>query len=338
MLISTAALPVPPQRGYGGIEWIVYMLAKELHKQGHDVSVAATADSVLPEGVNLIASTTVDERGFENIALVNYGPQLEDFDIIHDNSHVKLVYKVFRDYPDKYKFVSTSHDPGCVQYPIEKPNHITVSKSHQKNHFEQTGITSKVVYNTIDPEMYKFNKGARNNRYLFLSRPTSDKGPIDCIRMCQELDVPLDMVCGRVAEITQEAVISSMMCKIGSKWKWMGEVPHEKKVSLFENAKAFLFPSSWDLEPFGLVVIEALYSGCPVVTYDRGPMSELVEHGVTGFLAKNRDEFKKYMLQVDQIDPQKCHDSAIAKGFCSPERMANDYLKLYEKAIAGERW
>jgi glycosyltransferase involved in cell wall biosynthesis len=338
MLVSTAALPVPPIKGYGGIEWIVYMLAKELAKKGHNVAVACPSDSVLPEGVSHISTTTDTERGYENVALLRYVSLMKDFDIIHDNSHVKLVYNIFRDNPDLFKFVSTSHDPGCCSYPIEKPNHITVSNAHRLNHIKQCNLESKVVYNTIDPEMYKFNKGERSDRYLFLSRPTSDKGPIDAIRMCQELNVPLDMVCGRVAEITQEAIACSMMCKMGSPWKWHGEIPHEKKVEMYQNAKAFLFPSSWELEPFGLVVIEALYSGCPVVTYDRGPMKELVEHGVTGFLAKNRDEFKKYILRVDEIDPQKCHDSVIKKGFCSPERMAADYEKLYELALEGERW
>jgi len=340
LLISTAALPVPPLR-YGGIEWVVFLLCRELNKLGHEVAVACPIGSKLPEGVTHIPTVNYTdplEQGHEMLSLFRYSGYLDNYEIIHDHTHSKLVYNIFRQNPNRFKyFCSTSHDPGCVEYPIDKPNHITVSKSHRRNHLKTAGIESKVVYNAIDPDIFEYSE-ERGNRYLFISRPTPDKGPIQAVKFCRELDVPLDMICGKVSGITREAVIASMLCTFGSKWKWLGEVSHKEKVEYYKHAKALIFPTQWNKEPFGLVVVEALYSGCPVVTYDRGPMRELIEHGKTGFLAKTDREFKEYMLRVDEINPKDCHESVIKKGFASPERMTKDYIKLYRQILKGERW
>jgi len=291
----------------------------------------------LPEKAEYIKTCNLtDELGLENYALTKYAYKLQEYDIIHDHSHAKYVYSVFRDYPDKFYYCSTSHDPGVANVPVDKPNWICVSHAHAKSHKEQSGIDARVVYNAIDPKMFKY-KEEKSDRYLFISRPTPDKDPIDAVKMCKELDVPLDMVCGRVTGITKEAVTCARMCLLGSKWKWWGEISHSKKVELLSNAKALIFPIAWDKEPFGLVVVEALISGTPVVTYDRGPMKELIIHGKTGYLANTRKEFMEYMLQVDSINPKDCRRSVYDKKFI-PRRMCSDYIKIYRDVLRGIKW
>ncbi len=112
---------------------------------------------------------------------------------------------------------------------------------------------------------------------------------------------------------------------------YAGNVSGQQKIKFIGEAKALLFPIDWE-EPFGMAVIEALACGTPVVAMNRGAMPEIIEHGVTGFLANNEEEFAKYMNQVDSIDPHECRRSVEQK--FSAETMAARYIERYKEAIA----
>lgn len=113
--------------------------------------------------------------------------------------------------------------------------------------------------------------------------------------------------------------------------KYVGNLADERKYKFISEAKALLFPIDWE-EPFGMAVIEALASGTPVVAMNRGAMPEIISHGVTGFLANNEQEFKDYMLRVDEINPRDCR-RAIQEKF-SAKTMAEAYITRYEEVIA----
>lgn len=104
----------------------------------------------------------------------------------------------------------------------------------------------------------------------------------------------------------------------------LGNVSGKRKQALLSNAKALLFPINWE-EPFGMAVIEALASGTPVIAMNRGAMSEIIKHGVNGFLANNEEEFAEYMGRVNEIDPVECRRSV--------ETMASAYIERYREAI-----
>jgi glycosyltransferase involved in cell wall biosynthesis len=104
----------------------------------------------------------------------------------------------------------------------------------------------------------------------------------------------------------------------------------KQKAKFIAEAKALLFPIEWD-EPFGMAVIEALASGTPVVAMNRGAMPEIIDHGVTGFLANNEAEFFEYANRVDEIDPAACR-KAVEEKF-SADKMAKAYLERYKQVI-----
>jgi glycosyltransferase involved in cell wall biosynthesis len=112
--------------------------------------------------------------------------------------------------------------------------------------------------------------------------------------------------------------------------EYVGEVAGEEKIKFISKAKALLSPIQWD-EPFGMSIIEALACGTPVVSMARGALPEIIQHGYNGFLAKNYDEFKKYMTMVDQIDPANCRKSVKEK--FSARMMAQQYINRYKEVI-----
>lgn len=111
---------------------------------------------------------------------------------------------------------------------------------------------------------------------------------------------------------------------------YVGNVSGERKMNFIANAKALLFPIDWE-EPFGMAVIEALACGTPVIAMRRGAMPEIIEHGVTGFLADNEEEFAEYMKRVDEIDPVACRKS-VEERF-GVDAMAAEYIKRYKETI-----
>jgi glycosyltransferase involved in cell wall biosynthesis len=112
---------------------------------------------------------------------------------------------------------------------------------------------------------------------------------------------------------------------------WLGEVTQEEKVRMLARARCFLFPIEWE-EPFGLVMAEANACGTPVITTRWGAAPEVVEHGVTGFVADSLDEIPGFLKRIDEIDPAICREEVIRR--FSPGSMAQGYLDIYQKVLS----
>lgn len=208
------------------------------------------------------------------------------------------------------------------------------------------------VHNAIEVESFPFVE-QKQNYYITLARFTSDKGQNTAVRFAAKYKKRLRMA-GTVAGMGSNRKLLLELSNPLSQYRkneefryysdeilpyvlrypritYAGNLSGRKKMKFLSNAKALLFPIDWD-EPFGMAVIEALACGTPVVAMRRGAMSEIIDHGVNGFLADTEDEFFEYANRVDEIDPSVCRKS-VQERF-SAERMAKSYIERYEQIIA----
>lgn len=207
------------------------------------------------------------------------------------------------------------------------------------------------VHNAIDLEKFPF-KAEKKDYFMTLARFTADKGQHIAVQQAVKQGKRLRMA-GTVAGIGSSRKLLFELSNPLSSYRrneefryysdkilphvlrnrritYSGNLSGHKKLTFVSEAKALLFPIQWE-EPFGMAVIEALACGTPVVTMKRGSMPEIIEHGVTGFLAENEKEFGEYMQRVDEIDPQACRDSAEKK--FSSATMAQAYVDRYLEVI-----
>lgn len=208
------------------------------------------------------------------------------------------------------------------------------------------------VYNAVDIKKFPFVK-KKKNYFVTLGRFSRDKGQHIAAEICSRRGFFLRMA-GAVNGIGDNKKLLSELANPLSPYRgyddfryysdnilpytlkykkitFTGSVSNANKMKFLSEAKAFLFPIDWE-EPFGMVVIEALACGTPVVAMNRGSMPEIIEHGVNGFLANNKKEFEMYMDRIDEIDPAACRKS-VEDNFCSLT-MAKGYIERYKQAIS----
>ena len=173
-------------------------------------------------------------------------------------------------------------------------------------------------------DMFKFSAKS-SERFLFCGRLLKQKGVEDAIYATKKCRGELDIVGRHYSKLylkTIKAICTKKVVYRGNKNR--SDLP-----KLYRQAKALLFPIKWE-EPFGLVMIEAMASGTPVIAYNRGSVPEVIKDGVTGFIVKNKSEMIRAMKKIDTIDRNECR-RWVEKRF-STQRMVNDYEKLYYKA------
>ena len=207
------------------------------------------------------------------------------------------------------------------------------------------------VHNAIDPRQFPF-VSEKKAYFITLARFAPYKGQHIAVRAAAKLRKRLRMA-GVVSDITSNRKLLFELANPFSSYRsdpqfryysdnifpyvlknryitYSGNLSGKRKLKFLSEAKALLFPIEWD-EPFGMSVIEALACGTPVIAMNRGAMPEIIEHGVTGFLANNEEEFMEYMERIDEIDPAACRRS-VEERF-SADTMASAYIDRYEEVI-----
>lgn len=368
-IYSTQVIPTSPDLGrYGGLEKICGLQAKYFAEQGHEVHLFATLGSYSTDKVKLHAMAEPGKIAPMQ-AWKNYwdNPQtrqiLKDADIVCDHSWNYYCYSVHKELKHLCK-VHHGPDPGFNPQnkpPMEKPNLIAVSHNHAKQLTKQSGITFRGVENGINLDNYPFQK-KKKDYYLWISRIYPFKGCHRFIDICNKAHVkgiiaggsygdPKEYV-DQIKKAINNSPYVNIEGKIGtdsvSKDGQVGVgVSHEKKVELYQNAKAVVIPSIEQLpnsqggavrfiEPFGLITVEANACGTPVITAPSGGWHETMTHGLNGFFANSDDEFVYYMKRIDEIKPEDCR--RVAEHF-SYKRMGAEYLKLFKEIVEeGKGW
>jgi len=338
--ISTAVYPLPPEN-YAGIEAIVNDLSHELARLGHEVTVFAPRGTATPFGdkhynvfETVPPSLSNDEHGAYNMYkdVISY-KCTSKYDIIHDHSHLKYVYT----HPNakRLNICSTLHNQVnfTTPAPVKHMNLIGISARHSLHASGVLGVPVRYVYNGINLDQYDCSPAYKSDRLLFLSRISRFKGAHEAIAMAKRLRLPLD-VAGEDVFVNVPPYVHSIMSSCTGHVVYHGTVPDAIKKSLLSRARALILPLLWD-EPFGLVAIEALASGTPVIAMNRGAMPEIIEDGVSGFLCNTIAEMEEAIDRIHIIHPEACRERA---GEFTVRKMTDRYLKAYTDILNGDKW
>jgi len=331
---------VPPKL-YGGTERVVSWLSEELVRLGHDVAVFASGDSLTT--ARLIPSCqeslrrcpeSVDHLAHHFVQMEQVLRHKDEFDLIH--FHVDyLHYPISR--RERYVHVTTLH--GRLDIPDLAPLYdvysempvISISDS-QREPLPSLNWQG-TVHHGMPIDSYKFHRKAGS--YLaFLGRTSPEKGLDRAIEIAEAAGMRLK-IAAKVDKIDQEYFETVIQPLLGSaNIEFVGEIGYPEKNEFLGNAAALLFPIAWP-EPFGIVMIEAMACGTPVIAYPFGSVPEVVADGISGYVVSDLAGAVDAVKQIGKIDRKK-----VRKHFESnftADRMALDYLKIYERMVGRKK-
>lgn len=337
-LVSTPCVPVPP-RDYGGTELVVHELAEGLVERGHEVTLFATGDSrtsaelraLYPEAVWPPGHTTDLNHASWAFAEIARG----EFDVVHAHSAASLACgRLVPDVP----LVYTLHhvrDETLSRFYRYFPDAWYVAISGDQARREIRLPRMEVIHHGLAPSYFGAAKEAADY-VAFIGRFAKIKGVHTAIDAAASAGVPI-RVAGEVHEVDQAFAEREVLPRLELPHvTYVGCVGMTEKARMLQAARALLVPITWN-EPFGLTMIEAMLSGCPVVAFPRGSVAELVEEGVTGFVAKDEAEMVDLIRPggpLDEFDRIRCRERAIER--FSRERMLDDHERLYRRVAAGQ--
>jgi glycosyltransferase involved in cell wall biosynthesis len=332
-LVASPFVEVPPKR-YGGTELFIANLAIGLRNLGHQVVVYANGESKLPVEVrSLYPQSLWPLTGdfSETLTDINHAAwairdATEICDVIHVNSLHGLPPSRFCRTPFVYT-IHHDHDQALSNFYSYYPevNFVTVSHFQQRSE-EMPNLWT--IHHGIDLSLYQFRKNKR--QYLsFLGRIAPFKGTHLAIQVAKKCGIPLK-IAGEVQPLFQDYFDTEVKPHIDGKFiEFVGEADVRAKNELLGNSLALLFPIEWD-EPFGLVMIEAMACGTPVLALPGGSVSEVVCDGVSGYVCQSLDEMARYAADIQPlVRPSVVRE--YAELHFSAERMAADYVHLYNQ-------
>jgi glycosyltransferase involved in cell wall biosynthesis len=331
--VAPLAESVPPKL-YGGTERVVAWLIDELVELGHDVTLFASGDSVTraklvptwPRALRL-GRPRSDPMAAQAALLEAVAQRVTEFDVIHshiDWLHLPLLSRsgvpflttphnrldlpnlpdLVRNFPDA-PFVSISHNQ---RVPLDKANWLGTVYH---------GLPANSLHPSFEPGTY----------LAFLGRLTAEKGPEPAIRIAQAAGINLH-IAAKVPRSERGYFKNTLEPQIdGDQVRLTGEVDDKTKEKFLAGAAALIFPIDWP-EPFGLVMIEAMACGTPVIAFRSGSVPEIVDHGVTGFVVDGEAEAIQAIGHLGELDRRKVR-ARFEERFTA-KRMAQDYLRYYE--------
>jgi glycosyltransferase involved in cell wall biosynthesis len=328
---------VPP-RFYGGTERIVSYLTEELVRMGHEVTLFASGDSItsaqlvgcVPTAIRLDANIH-DPIPYYMLMLDRVRDAAEDFDILHfhiDQFHFPLFKSMAN------RTVTTLHGrqdiPDLKPLYVGFPNMPLVSISDAQREPVPKANFVATVHHGLPSDLYAPNFAPRDGYVAFLGRISPEKRPDRAIRIARALGVPLKIAAkvDRIDEAYFREQIEPMLQSPGV--EFIGEINERAKAKFLGDARALLFPVDWP-EPFGIVMIEAMACGTPVLAFCCGSVSEVVDNGVTGQIVGTEEEAIEKLPHVLSLDRR-----GVRRRFeerFSVTRMAKDYIQVYRSLM-----
>ncbi|WP_447975287.1 glycosyltransferase family 4 protein [Nitrospira sp. Kam-Ns4a] len=327
---------VPPKL-YGGTERIVSYLTEELVRMGHEVTLFASGDSVTaarlestcPQALRL--NDGIFNRDAPLIIMMErVFSAADEFDIIH--SHLDfLAFPLTR--RCRTPVVTTTHGrldlPEIVEVYREFPELPLVSISDAQRQPVPWANWMATVHHGLPRDLYGFHP--EPGKYLaFLGRLAPEKRPDHAIELAKRVGLPL-RIAAKVDPADREYFRTAIEPLLDHPLvEYLGEITDSEKNEFLGEAYALVCPYDWP-EPFGLVFIEALACGTPVLAYRRGSVPEIIKHGLTGFISDSLNGMVASVEHIERIDRRHCRQ-AFEERF-TVERMAQDYLRVYEELV-----
>jgi len=334
-MISPLYESVPP-RFYGGTERVVSFLTEELVRMGHDVTLFASADSrtsarlvpMAPESLRLAGSR---DPLAHHVAMVHdVVESASAFDILHfniDYIHFAAVRAAGLD------AVTTLHGrldlPDLAPVYRRYPDMPLVSISDAQRAPLQWASWAATVHHGLPPELLREGPG-RGGYLAFLGRISPEKRPDRAIRIARRVGMPL-RIAAKIEGTDRTYFEREIEPLLGPGVEFVGEIGEREKASFLGDAAALLFPIDWP-EPFGLVMIESMACGTPVVAFRNGSVPKIVEDGLTGWIVASEEEAVRALEGLEGFDRHACR-ARFEERF-SANRMASDYVEVYRRILA----
>ena len=334
-LLAPPWLPVPPP-AYGGIESAVDLLARGLAAAGHDVVLFAAAESTCPvarRSAGPAAPRALLGMGALELATVVAGYEtLGDCDVVHDHTLLgPLVASLRSGGPPS---VVTAHGlldgHDAAMFRTVSGRVPVIAISHRQARRSPVPV-SAVIHHAVDTD--RIQPGPGDGGYVaFLGRMAPEKGVARAVRLARRAGVPL-RIAAKMSEPGEFAYFESAVRPLlGGDVAYVGALGRDEASELLRGAAALLNPIAWE-EPFGLVMIEALAAGTPVLTSPVGAAPEIVRDGVTGRLCDDDDAFVAALGDLGSIERHRCRVDALLR--FSPQRLVREHLDLYRRVLVG---
>lgn len=339
MRIAEIAPPwfsIPPT-GYGGIEMVVDRLVHGLHERGHEVTLFAPEGSVARATVvsplEPAGAAEIGDPWFETQHTVSAYLRQHEFDLVHDHTLIGTALGSIS--ADHVEVVHTLHGPwtpqACRYYGVVDQHVHLVAISNSQRAANPDVRYAATIPNGIDLDAYPLYDGPREDYLVYIGRANRDKAPERAVELAHKAGRPLKLVVKRSEPDELEHWQREVEPLLGPDDELLPELSHDEKVELLQHGHAFIFPIRWQ-EPFGLVMIEALACGLPVIATPRGAATEIIVDGETGFLRDDIADLAAVIDRVTEISPEACR-SRVTENF-SAEAMVRSYEHLFSHVTA----
>ena len=331
-LVAAPWIPIPPA-GYGGIERVIDSLARGFMAAGHDVLLAAASDRTCPAplvpGMRPAEPTQLGFSLSELSHVIRAYEGLHEVDIIHDHT---LAGPLVGGRKHPAPVVTTIHGPlipasADLYRAMAADTAIIAISRDQASGVPDVPVT-RVIHHGMDVAAVPVGAG-QGGYACFVGRMCPDKGVVEAIHIARRAGIPLRIAAKMREPEEIEYFRSAVEPLLGSNEEFLGELADAEKYRLMGDAMAFLNPIQWS-EPFGLVMIESLSTGTPVVGTPIGAAPEIVDSGKTGYLAPT-DQLHRFLPLAASLDRSHCRDRALR--LFSTERMVGNHLDLYAKLV-----
>ncbi|MDP1809376.1 MAG: glycosyltransferase family 4 protein [Actinomycetota bacterium] len=332
-LIAPIWYPIPPV-GYGGIELVVSLLAEGLVDKGHDVTVFASGDSKtrarLVSSCDVAPCALIGQVYPDLVHALTAYTRAAEFDVIHDHSGIiGPSVGAFSATP----VLHTLHGPATAEAKklynmLNFGLSFNAISNYQRSQFGDLSFVD-TIYNAVDMGQYPFSV-EKEDYLLFLGRMNPEKGAHIAVDVANRLGRRLVLVTKMVEPAEIEYFETRVKPLLDSNVEIMGEIDPVTKAGIFSKAACTLFPIQWP-EPFGLVMIESMATGTPVVAMRQGAVPEVIADERTGYIVDTVDEMVEAVAKAQTLDPRECR--TYVEGRFSQDRMVDDYVAAYKQIL-----